>query len=479
VIPGRRQEGLNLAETPAVPSHQWGYQLPLPSTKDAPMSAPSEQFTTWEEALQHIEVEPVIWIRMAAVLTEDGWQVRVLEATSGIKPPSWDPTEWCYPRAWFVAFSAPGAVVADWFRNDRILWASHEVALPPSANSHQITWDRKGSGVRPSFEALGWASTEARMPSNWDPQQQEPQGSLLAEGAPSFVTFYSAAASFFWFDGQPAGGMIVTTVVYRHADTSGRIALVKVAGDYVQVDIEGRGFDGFTVELAGDVPGPHQQIWDQGEGTREVTFPLTNGLPSGAWVVLKSGIQWVDRRFLTHPFRRETESGVEWVVDPMTRLESLLAGRERIGVEFKSEVPRRRDESKLRMMKTVAAFANGNGGSVLVGVTDDRELIGIPKADVSSAIDALTEMIGKWVTPPPPHEFQELAIDEDGELVVLELIVGQGTHLYGAGKPNETPVVYVRPYSTTERARPSEIEDIVRARQNGQPRGWLQRGPFG
>jgi predicted HTH transcriptional regulator len=194
-------------------------------------------------------------------------------------------------------------------------------------------------------------------------------------------------------------------------------------------------------------------------------------------VVLKSGTRWVDRRFLTFPYHRDTESGIEWVVDPMTRLESLISGRERIGVEFKREVPRE-DKSKLRMMKTVAAFANEKGGSVLVGVSDDRELIGIPRAEAAKATDALTEMVCRWVTPTPPHSIDDLPLGEDGERVVLELVISEGTHIYGAGKPNETPTVYVRPYSTTEKAWPSEIEDIVGNRQNGQSSGWLPRGPF-
>ncbi|MGH9066200.1 MAG: AlbA family DNA-binding domain-containing protein, partial [Acidimicrobiales bacterium] len=329
------------------------------------------------------------------------------------------------------------------------------MALPPSEGYGQITLDRQGSGNRTWFEPLGWATAEARMPANWNPQQPEPMRMLLSDNAPSFVTFYAAAASFFWVDRQPAGGQISPTVTYRHADTSGRISLVRIEHDRVCVQVEGSEIDGMTVELAGDVPGPRQVVESRGERTAAVEFPILGGLPSGAWVVLKSSSRWVDRHFLTHPFRREAEGGVEWVIEPTTRLEGLLSGRERLGVEFKREVPRS-DESKLRMMKTVAAFANGNGGSILVGVNDDREVVGIPKAAAARAIDTLTEMVGRWVTPPPRHSFQELAVGDDGERVVLELVVAQGTHLYGAGKPGETPLVYVRPYSTTERAWPSE-----------------------
>jgi len=438
------------------------------------MATPDKDCTTPEETLSFIEMEPEAWIRMAAVLNNDSWQVRVMEVTSGIAPPSWEVRDWAYPNAWFVAMTAPGSEIAGWFREDRVAWAEREVALPPSGGKSQIRWDRRASGAQTWFEPVDWPLTEAGMPSNWQSSQNEPRDPLLVDGAPSFITFYAAAASFFQFQHQPAGGTVSPRIAYRHVDRSGRIARVRIADDRVDVEIEGDQLDGLTVELAGDEPGPSRQVSGRSGGSA-VQFSLEEGLPSGSWVVLKSGTRWLDRRFLTHPYQRGTEKGVEWVVEPKTKLEAFLAGRERIGVEFKREVPRS-DDSKLRMMKTVAAFANGAGGSILIGVDDDREIVGIQSAKVDDIFNQLTEMVGRWVTPPPPHSFEEMFVGDDGERSVIELIIGQGNHLYGAGKPAETPLVYVRPYSTTERAWPSEIEDIVRARQGGQVPNWMNGG---
>jgi hypothetical protein len=302
------------------------------------MAAPAEQVITWDETLELIEIESSVWIRMAAVLNQDVWQLRMLEATSGFRPPRWEPKEWAYEKVWLVAMNVSGSQLAGWLRQDRIIWTSKEVLVPPLNGSSQVTWDRQASGFKSWFEPLGWPTTEARLPINWA-TQNEPPGPLIAEGAPSFSAFYNAAASFFWCDRQPVGGQITPFAMYRHAELCGRISHVRVAEDRVEVRIDGDKFDRFTVELAGDVPGPHSQVWDQGEGQVSVTFPLKGGLPSGAWVVLKTGSRWVDRKFLTHPFRQETEDGIEWIVPPMARLEVLLSGHERIGVEFKSEVP--------------------------------------------------------------------------------------------------------------------------------------------
>jgi len=438
------------------------------------MAGSDKDTTTWEETLALIEMEPEAWIRIATVLNDGSWQVRAMEITSGVVPPGWQARNWAYPAAWFIAMTAPGTDVAGWFREGKVVVDEQEITLPSSEGSPQIRWDRMASNEQTWLEPSAWPSTEAELPSHGE-SQNEPRDPLLAEGAPTFITFYAAAASFFRFRRQPSSGMVNPIVVYRHIDRSGRIVRVRIADDKVEVEIEGDKIDGLTVELAGDEPGPSERVTAHGQPTTTVELPLHGGPPSGAWVVLKSGTLWVDRRFLTHPYQRGADTGVEWVVEPLTRLEAFLAGRERVGVEFKREVPRS-DDSKLRMMKTVAAFANGAGGSILIGVDDDREIVGIQSAKVDNIFNQLTEMVGRWVTPPPPHSFEEMFVGDDGERSVIELIIGQGNHLYGAGKPAETPLVYARPYSTTERAWPSEIEDIVRARQGGQVANWMNGG---
>ena len=227
------------------------------------------------------------------------------------------------------------------------------------------------------------------------------------------------------------------------------------------------------LELAADEPGPTPEELDPDRPEVTVHIRLPTGLPDGAWVLIKSGIDWVDRRFLAYPYARGNEQDVEWIIPAQTRLEGFLANRERHNAEFKSAVPSS-SESKLRMMKTAAAFANGNGGSILIGVTDDREVVGVERARLQRAIDAVSKMLGRWVTPPPPHRIEELPI-EDSDRVVLEVVIEASAHVHGAGQPAETPTVYVRPFSTTEKAWPSEIEDIVRQRQGGQGPPWLSQ----
>jgi hypothetical protein len=73
--------------------------------------------------------------------------------------------------------------------------------------------------------------------------------------------------------------------------------------------------------------------------TLRVIFDTPTGLPVGAWVVLRRGNEWFDRRFLNDSLGLAGQAGVELVVEPATLLESLVTAGERQHVEFKEKIP--------------------------------------------------------------------------------------------------------------------------------------------
>jgi hypothetical protein len=209
-----------------------------------------------------------------------------------------------------------------------------------------------------------------------------------------------------------------------------------------------------------------ERVWTHySRQPQTVGFTLKEGLPSGSWVLVRRGAQWLDRRFLFVPYARGNEAGVEIVVDPGSKLEALVSNQERQQVEFKQQLPKD-DESKFKVMKTVCAFANGQGGSLLVGVDDDRNLIGVDERSVDRLRDQLTQMIGSWVEPRAAAAFNILPI-VDSDKVVLELWVEPGVALYGCGRPGEVRTPYVRHHGITEKATVGEISAIVQSRTPG------------
>lgn len=53
----------------------------------------------------------------------------------------------------------------------------------------------------------------------------------------------------------------------------------------------------------------------------------------------------------------------------------LTAAGQSQHVEFKEQIPT--NEHRKKMLKTVAAFASGDGGTILIGVTDDAQIVGV------------------------------------------------------------------------------------------------------
>jgi len=186
-----------------------------------------------------------------------------------------------------------------------------------------LTWERRQSRSPVPYESLDWPATETTV-AHVDVSQGEQQGHLVsAEEAPSFIDFYTAAACFFWLDRQPVGGWLYQGVMYRHQDTRGRVNGVRILDEEVEVEVEGDAIGGMIVELAGGGPGPTHRLPDRRAPSIEtVRFPVKDGLPPGAWVLLRSGEEWIDRRFLTVPWTRGTEAGVEVIVEPRTKLEA-------------------------------------------------------------------------------------------------------------------------------------------------------------
>ncbi len=81
-------------------------------------------------------------------------------------------------------------------------------------------------------------------------------------------------------------------------------------------------------------------------------------------------------------------------------------------VEFKTSLPK----DVLNWMKTVCAFANGNGGSVYMGVDDKGRIVGVKEGELESMLDSISQKINDTVSPKVCHE--ESVVDIDGKPVI-------------------------------------------------------------
>jgi hypothetical protein len=293
-----------------------------------------------------------------------------------------------------------------------------------------------------------------------------PQEPLLASNEPSFFQYYNAASYFLGFPTGAPGGRAERGVVFRHQDMRGRITRVLFGNERVHVECDGSDLEGLILEVAGNAPGPTRRLSRSTPHSADFSFP--EGLPAGAWVLLRTEERWLDRRFLKWPYSREDQVGVEEEQiepDPTSMIDYFLYQREGQQLEFKRALPEPVDELVKRVMKTVAAFANGDGGRILFGITKEYEVIGIDASDSDNDRDRLSDLIDDWVSPRPRWGFETYPLDDRASRVVLALVVQPGTEPpYSIGTKNVPTQYYVRHAGRSVPARPDELRGLARGR---------------
>lgn len=425
-----------------------------------------------DDVLELIDNEETVWVRIAATRKDDEWQESLMEVTSGVAPDRWTVQRWEYDEAVFLSAEVTGTKVTEWLRIDTVTVDDVVIKLPKVQEGQKSQWWQYSSSTTiAGFETLNWPFKSYQLAPQ--PLTNGPgSGSLIGNG-PSFVRFAQAAAAFFGFSLGLGGSVDHMAPMFRQQDLSGRIASVLLGAADIEIHLEGTALDGLTVELASDVPGQSTEL--SSKSTQVVRFPLPGGLPSGAWVVVKKGSDWIDRKFINYP-HTASDPGVEMVVEPVTELQALVSGGEGPSVEFKSVIPDPGTKLRDKVCQTVAAFANEDGGQLLFGVEDDGAIAGLPAMmDDRKARDTVTQFVTSMVTPPPRISFETIPVEGDSTEVVLVLIVQPGSEPpYGVNPAH--PRYYIRRGATTFEASADQVRALARSRP---PSDQIHGGPFG
>lgn len=138
----------------------------------------------------------------------------------------------------------------------------------------------------------------------------------------------------------------------------------------------------------------------------------------------------------------------------------LLAAPESRTLEFKEKMP-----SALAIAKTVCAFSNGAGGSIVIGIRDrDKTLIGIDELEIPDVEEQVANITYEMLEPIP--SFNTTIHNIEGKLLLkIEVYPGRlkPYHLKNKGEMEGT---FVRVGSTNRKADPEIIEELRRQRMN-------------
>jgi hypothetical protein len=316
------------------------------------------------------------------------------------------------------------------------------------------------------FEPLPWPSVvwTARLGEQYTHQFAS---ELVADEAPPFIDFDQGAALFFAIARSMNRSFGGREFVFRAQDRRARISSVRVRPAELEVGVDGDGLDGATVAIGGDQPAPAERLTRE---TRRVSLPLAEALPPRAWLALHHDRELLDRRYLDASW---AQSDVEVEADAETRFEVLIAGGEGQQTEFKRQLPTGDVRNIRTALKSVAAFANGDGGVIVYGVDDEGAVVGLDDESARESADRLTNLVSDYVRPLPL--FEVIAAEQGGRNVLLLNVSPSPDTPYGIGTSDRDIVYYVRRSATSFPATPAEVRAMVRARLPvNDPYGHLQ-----
>lgn len=137
-------------------------------------------------------------------------------------------------------------------------------------------------------------------------------------------------------------------------------------------------------------------------------------------------------------------------------------------VEFKRFLNEGMDKSndsllQIRWLKTLAAFANGTGGKMYIGVDDEsHELMPLDSKNTNEQILLIRRELQERLVPSIVPDIKTFPISNGNEtLYVIEVSISHCFQLPVMVKDRGSYTIYIRKYGYTEVASPDEIRSLV------------------
>jgi Putative DNA-binding domain len=421
------------------------------------------------------------YVRALLKRTEPAWELYHAWALIGAEPPQWAETTWQYEHLAFVACRLPAHLLAGLCSPESgsiVNLGQFEATVPGVIGPSN--WTRRPSYPLHERVPLSFPVTEYRIVAANQENRQIPHQMLVAEGTPSFPEPQSAWRAFSESDFSLSGASQPPNefALLRIAEDEAWIGAVHVSPTSLTANVHGNAVRGAQMELYGIADRSAQRL----DGPGIVTFPLSDGLPASAWLWLKRGSHWLDYRSI------DARSGwtgdlsragveIEQAMEPQANIEALIASGEGPQLEFKERLPTGSKDRK--MLKTVAAFATWDGGTMIFGINrDELTITGLGDEDPTKLRDRLVDLVRAAVDPMPPVTVTHYKID--GKLIlVLDIEAGQSPPYGLIADPGsrDKPDFYVRRGASTYHAQPSDLREATLRRST--PENHADPTPFG
>lgn len=383
-------------------------------------------------------------VRLALVADAQRWQLHHAQVTLDDDTPLTE-RAWRYSTATFLEVRLPGRTVAALLRGEEQdvhgLHVIYPQPLPASASTYRLRGQQEWGRVTTPWPRTEWTISR-------DANALQPGYDLLVGDGPSFLNFDQALSAFFYQRPHDSNASHVDPWRIALPQRAGWLSKITIGPDLLTAVIDGEALDGAVLELSWAAGNQVQRV----ERAGTFNFELPHGLVPDSLLMLRCEDQWLDWRSFPAPtYGHARDASVVWE-QPGPELEILLANGEGQHLECKREVPE--GDSRKKMLKTIAAFASRDGGTVLIGVQDDLQIVGLPeKPNVDKQVLEIVGMIRDNLEPMPPYEPR--LIDHEGK-TILAIEVASGGQMY-AYRNGQRPEYYVRVGPNTVPARHPEI----------------------
>ncbi|HCA57823.1 MAG TPA: hypothetical protein DEP46_07575 [Blastocatellia bacterium] len=301
-----------------------------------------------------------------------------------------------------------------------------------------------------SVHRISFAERDHR-PNEFDP--------LISAILPSFENLKAAVLHYIYDLVSDREFSVINDLTLQLHEKDCWISKISLHPTAITVDVKGTNVSGARLEVRMDRDHFEKRI---NRSVRNV-FTLTKGLGDKLWIVVSRKGKWIDYHETNLKYRSYSGNKEDQLIsylDKRLELEAIVARGEGETTEFKFEVSETTETTNL--MRSVCAFANTDGGVIVVGVEDRTgRIVGI-KGNVNREKDRLTQIIRGNLTHSPRikidrHELAEVSV------LVVEVTKGENPP-YGIKR--DKPSYYVRRGATNVAASPEEMRLLV-ANQNG------------
>ena len=371
-----------------------------------------------------------------------------------------------YSDVVFVAGTESGKAVADWLLSGTITTRDHE-SFPIMPLNTYVDSSRHPSHSRGGPFTLSKPFTMYRV--SFSQAVPSRNYELTSEEAPFFLSLWEAERHLLYGIAEDAAFSSVQApevgvyVYIEHSDAW--LERIHFSPTALELHLAGM----FPMETKLKVVGSGINGYDNYPDSNTISIPLPNGRPDYLKIALLKGGTWLDyyiddKNSRYNPLNPRRTNVTFAEPEPSERVRELIDRGEGKTIEFKQEL---KSSEKMKWLKTIVAFANGDGGSLIIGVNDeDGAVVGVNanlvkhNGSIAKFKDEIMTAINDTIDPVPEFEWVDAVIDGLPVLVV-DMKASHGK-CYAAYQNKDVPVYYIRRGATTRIADNNEVQELVK-----------------